>query len=64
MEISSLANAASSAAVGSTEAAASTMMLRKALDMQQQTALSLLQSVPQPTYSNPPKLGNAVDVRA
>lgn len=47
-----------------TQAAISTTMLRKALDVQQQSALSLLQALPQPVSSNPPNLGNSVNVRA
>jgi len=64
MDISGIVNAASNAASGDTAAAAGVYTLRKALDLQQQSAISLLQAIPQPAYSNPPNLGNAVDVRA
>ncbi|MCH2221354.1 MAG: YjfB family protein [Dechloromonas sp.] len=38
-------------------------MLRKAIDIQAQGALQLLQALPQ-VASNPPNLGNNIDVRA
>ena len=63
MDISGVVNAASNAA-GGDNAAAGIYTLRKALDLQQQSAISLLQAIPQPAYSKPPNLGNAVDVRA
>ncbi|BBD76579.1 MULTISPECIES: YjfB family protein [Hydrogenophilus] len=39
-----------------------TAVLKKINDVQEQTALSLLAALPQP--SNPPHLGNTVDVKA
>jgi Putative motility protein len=44
--------------------AVGTLMLKKALKMQEQSAMQLIQALPQPTASNPPNLGNSVDVRA
>lgn len=41
--------------------AAGTMVLKKALDLQEQAVSQLLQTLPEP--SNPPNLGNNVDVR-
>lgn len=38
-------------------------VLKKAMDIQEQSALQLLQALPQP-YSNPLHLGNSIDVRA
>ena len=35
-------------------------VLKKAMDIEQQSALQLLQAVP----NNPPNLGNSVDIRA
>jgi hypothetical protein len=64
MEISGITHAASNAAGGDVGSAAATFALRKALDQQQQSVLTLLQAIPQPSASNPPNLGNAVDVRA
>jgi len=46
-----------------TQGEISTTMLRKALDIQQQSTLSLIQALPTPVASNPPNLGNAVNVR-
>ncbi|MDA0189116.1 MAG: YjfB family protein [Proteobacteria bacterium] len=39
-------------------------VLRKALDIQAQNARQLLEALPQPAASNPPNLGNRVDVFA
>ena len=36
-------------------------VLRKALDLQAQGALQLLEAIPQP--NNPPNLGNSIDVK-
>lgn len=44
--------------------AVGTLMLKKALKMQEQSAMQLIQALPQPSTSNPPNLGNSVDVRA
>ncbi|WP_035056754.1 YjfB family protein [Andreprevotia chitinilytica] len=61
--VSSLVNAASSAT--GVQAAAGTQVLRKALDLQAQTAATLLQSVPPPAqYNNPSNLGQSIDVKA
>ncbi len=38
-------------------------VLKKAMDIQEQAAMQLIQSLPQPA-SNPPNLGNNVDVKA
>ncbi|UXY17178.1 YjfB family protein [Chitiniphilus purpureus] len=63
MEIS-LVNAASTAPAG-TDATVANTVLRKSLDIQQQNIASLLQALPEPqTYSNPPNLGQNVDVKA
>ncbi|WP_157669557.1 YjfB family protein [Chitinibacter sp. FCG-7] len=57
-----LVNAASSAGPSDV---APLMMLKKAMDIQAQTTLSLLQSIPQaPATNNPPNLGQNVDVKA
>ena len=39
-------------------------VLRKTLDIQAQSAMQLIQALPQPTTSNPPNLGNAVNTFA
>ncbi|GAA5786533.1 hypothetical protein GCM10007860_10370 [Chitiniphilus shinanonensis] len=58
----SLVNAASNAEPA--QAAVANNVLRKSLDIQQQSVMSLLQAVPQPATVNPPNLGQNVDVRA
>lgn len=58
--IGSLTTALSSAGVGD---AVSTFVLKKAMDIQEQSALQLLQALPQ-ISSNPPNLGNGIDVKA
>ena len=57
--VSSLSTALSQAKTGD---AVGTLVLKKAMDIQAQSAMQLIQSVPQP--SNPPNLGNSVDVKA
>jgi hypothetical protein len=57
--VGSLSTALSQAKTGD---AVGTLMLKKALDMQAQNAAQLIQAIPQP--SNPPNLGNSVDVKA
>lgn len=39
-----------------------TLVLKKALDLQAQAAAQLIQALPQ--VSNPPNLGNGVDIKA
>ncbi|TRX76754.1 YjfB family protein [Pseudomonas mangiferae] len=41
----------------------SVLTLKKAIDMQAQGAMALIEAIPQPA-SNPPHLGNTIDVRA
>lgn len=57
--VSSLSTALSQAKTGD---AVGTLVLKKALDIQAQSAMQLIQAVPQP--SNPPNLGNSIDVKA
>lgn len=58
--LASLSTALSQAQLGD---AVGISVLKKAMDIQEQSALQLLQALPQ-QYSNPPNLGNSVDVRA
>lgn len=58
--VSSLTTALSQAKTGD---AVGTLVLKKAMDIQAQNALQLLQAVPQ-VVSNPPNLGNSIDVKA
>lgn len=63
MDISSLGSLSSALSQAQTGDAVSTLVLRKAMDIQAQSALQLLQAVPQ-LPSNPPHLGNSVDIKA
>ena len=55
----------SASALGQVQAQASILMLRKALDLQQQMALQLLQAVPGQAASNPTAtLGRNIDTFA
>ncbi|QKJ65381.1 YjfB family protein [Deefgea piscis] len=57
----SMVNAASSASANNP---VPLVMLRKSLDLQAQSTLSLLQAIPQPASVNPAHLGQNVDVKA
>lgn len=63
MDIASISGAASTLTPTQLSEAVSTAVLRKAIDIQAQGALQLLQALPQ-VASNPPNLGNNIDVRA
>lgn len=58
--VSSLSTALSQEKTGD---AVGTLVLKKALDIQAQSAAQLIQALPQ-VASNPPNLGNSVDVKA
>lgn len=60
MEISSTGN---SMAPEQIQEAVGFAVLKKAIDIEAQNALQLLQALPQ-VANNPPNLGNSVDVRA
>ena len=57
--IGSLSTALSQAQIGD---AVSTLVLKKAMQIQEQNALQFQQALPQ-VSNNPPNLGNSVDVR-
>jgi hypothetical protein len=61
MDVSSLGGVSSALTQGSD--AASIAVLKKAMDIQAQSATQLIEALPQVT-NNPPNLGNGVDVRA
>ena len=63
MGITSVSGQASTMTPTQLSEAVSTAVLRKAIDIQAQGALQLLQALP-PVASNPPNLGNNIDVRA
>jgi hypothetical protein len=62
MDMASIANMSTSLSQARTGDAVAVLVMKKAMDIQAQTALQLLQALPQ-TSSNPPNLGNSVDVR-
>lgn len=39
-------------------------VLKKSMEMDSQSALQLIQAIPQPQYNNPPNLGQNVDTKA
>lgn len=62
MDISSIGSLSTALSQAQTGDAVSTLVLKKAMQIQEQNALQLLQALPQVT-NNPPNLGNSVDVR-
>lgn len=63
MDISTLASVSSALSQAQTGDTVGTLVLKKAMDLQAQSAMQLLEALPQ-VPSNPPNLGNSVDVRA
>ncbi len=63
MDVSSLGSLTSALASGQSGDAVSTLVLKKAMDIQAQNAAQLLEALP-PVTNNPPNLGNNVDVKA
>ena len=63
MDVSSIASLSSALSQTKVAEAASTIVLKKSLDIQAQNANQLLQALPQ-VANNPPNLGNSIDVRA
>lgn len=63
MDITSMAGLSAVLSQGQTADAVGIQVLKKAMDIQAQTAMQLIQSLP-PVASNPPNLGNNVDIRA
>lgn len=63
MDISTLASVSSALSQAQTGDAVGTLVLKKAMDLQAESAMQLLEALPQ-VPSNPPNLGNSVDVRA
>jgi hypothetical protein len=62
MDVTAIAAAATTMAQVETASAVQLAVLRKALDIEGQGALQLVQAVVQPQYNNPALLGNAIDV--
>ncbi|WP_150428380.1 YjfB family protein [Dechloromonas sp. CZR5] len=63
MDVASISGQASTLSQSQLSDVVSTSVLRKAIDIQAQGALQLLQALP-PVANNPPNLGNTIDVRA
>lgn len=64
MELSNIAAAVSNAKMAKTASDVSILTLNKALDIQSDSALQLIQAIPDLSAlsSNPPNLGNSIDV--
>jgi Putative motility protein len=62
MDISSLGGLSAAMSPVEVKDAANTLVLKKAMDIQAQNAMQLLEALPQ-VSSNPPNLGNSVDVK-
>lgn len=63
MDISSVGSLSTALSSSATGDAVGIQVLKKALDIQEQGAMQLLQALPQ-VPSNPPNLGNSIDVKA
>lgn len=63
MDVSAVGSLSSALSQVPTGDAVGTLVLKKAMDIQAQHALQLLQAVPQQA-NNPPNLGNSIDVKA
>jgi hypothetical protein len=64
MDVSAVAFAATQMSQAGTANAVQLAVLRKALDIQAQAALQLIDAASQVTRSNPPNLGNQIDTFA
>jgi hypothetical protein len=64
MNVNSVGTVSSAISQASTGDAVAITVLKKSLDIQAQSALQLLQALPQPTTVNPPNLGNRVNTFA
>jgi hypothetical protein len=64
MDVSAVALAATQMSQAGTANAVQLAVLKKALDIQAQAALQLIDAASQVTRSNPPNLGNQIDTFA
>lgn len=62
MDMAAIGNMSTALAQARTGDAVAVLVMKKAMNIQAQTALQLLQALPQ-VASNPSNLGNGVDVR-
>jgi hypothetical protein len=63
MDVSGMGSVSSAMTQEQTGTAAAMLVLKKAIDLEANNAMQLLQALPQ-VSSNPPNLGNGVDIRA
>lgn len=63
MDISSLGSLSSALAQAQIGDAVGTLVLKKAMDIQAQSAMQLIAALPD-VPNNPPNLGNSVDIKA
>ena len=63
MDVSSLGGLSAALSPVEVKDAANPLVFKKALDIQAQNAAQLLEALPQ-VSSNPPNLGNSVDIKA
>lgn len=64
MEINKVGNVSAALSQAGTGDAVAIAVLKKTLDIQAQSALQLIQALPQPAPSNPPNVGQSVNVYA
>lgn len=65
MDVSSIGSLSSALSQAKTGDAVSTLVLKKTMDIQAQSAMQLLAALPPIASSgNPPNLGNSIDVKA
>ena len=65
MDVSSIGSLSSALSQAKTGDAVNTLVLKKAMDIQAQSAMQLLAALPPIAGSgNPPNLGNSIDVKA
>lgn len=64
MDIASVGNVSAALSQAKTGDAVAITMLKKANDIQAQSAMQLIQALPQPAGNNPPNLGNSVNTFA
>ena len=62
MDIASVGSVSTALSMAKTGDAVGTLVLKKAMDLQEQAAQQLIQALPQVASNNPPNLGNNVDV--
>lgn len=64
MDISSVSSLSTALSQEKTGDAVGTLVLKKAMDIQAQSAMQLLQALPPVPSNNPPNLGNSIDIKA